>query len=355
LEQYELSRAARRISEFVIEDLSNWYVRRSRRRFWKADRGKDKLAAYQTLYEALMTTLRLAAPFVPFVSEELYQRLREGGAHLLPESVHLSSYPTPDQPPCDFWDEQLSRRMALVRDIVLVGRALRNQAGVKVRQPLPRLIVVDPHGHRRALLDGMESLLLDELNIKRVEYVQDSSALQARRAEPVYRMLGPKFGAKVNAVAEAIRSLEEAQISTLLSSGSLSLQVDNSPVTITAEEVQIVAQDAPGIVLGSDGDLVVAIDTTLNEELELEGLAREFVNRVQNTRKEAQFDVVDRIIISCNAQGKLAKAISCLASYIRTETLAKEIVLPEVSGEYVKTWEIGQEKVTIGVSRVREG
>lgn len=354
LEQYELSRAARRIAEFVIDDLSNWYVRRSRRRFWRAGKGKDKMAAYQTLHEALLTTLRLAAPFVPFISEELYRRLQEGGGEALPESVHLSTYPRPGEEPCDFWDEQLERRMELVRQIVLLGRALRNQAGVKVRQPLPRLIVVDPHGHRRSLLDGLEGLLREELNVRRIEFVNDRAALQTRQVQPVYRVIGPKYGAKVNAIAQAIRSLDEAQITSLLADGHLSLVVDGAQVSITREDVQVVAQQAPGIVLASEGDLIVAIDTTLTEDLELEGLAREFVNRVQNTRKEAQFDVVDRIIISCNAQGKLAKAISRLCPYIRAETLAKEIVLPEVNGEYVKSWTIGEEIVTIGVSRVRE-
>ncbi|MDZ7294236.1 MAG: isoleucine--tRNA ligase [candidate division KSB1 bacterium] len=354
LEQYELSRAARRIGEFVIDDLSNWYVRRSRRRFWKSEMGPDKQAAYQTLYEALLTTLRLAAPFVPFVAEELYLRLREGGDSSLLESVHLDRYPTPGEEPCELWDEQLELRMGLVRQIVLVGRALRNQAGVKVRQPLPRLVVVDPAGRKQALLNGMENLLLEELNVKAVQFVSDATALQTRRAEPVFRVLGPKFGARVNNVAQAIRSLSEQQITTLLDKGSLDLPVDSAVVTITPEDVEVVAHQAPGMVVASEGDLTVAIDTTLTEELELEGLAREFVNRVQNTRKEAKFDVVDRIIISCDAQGKLAKAISCLADYIRAETLAKEIVLPEVKGQYVKTWPIGNSLVTIGVSRVTD-
>ncbi len=354
LAQYELSRAARRIAEFVIEDLSNWYVRRSRRRFWKSETGQDKLAAYQTLYEVLLTIVRLAAPFVPFVTEELYRRLREGGDPSLPESVHLHSYPKPGEPPCELWDEQLENRMGLVRQIVLVGRALRNQAGVKVRQPLARLLVVDPNGRRRTLLDGMENLLLEELNVKTVEFVSDAAALQTRRAEPVFRALGPKFGARVNAVAQGIRTLGEEQISTLLAEGTLSLPADGTVVSITPEDIQVVVQQAPGLVVGSEGDLTVAIDTTLTEELELEGLAREFVNRVQNTRKEARFDVVDRIVIFCNAQGKLAKAISRLADYIRAETLAKEIVLPEVKGDYVKTWSIGENEVTIGVARVTE-
>lgn len=354
LERYELSRAARRLGEFVIDDLSNWYVRRSRRRFWKAENNQDKLAAYQTLYEALTTSVRLAAPFVPFITDELYRRLKAGGGASLSESVHLDAYPTPDQPPCDLWDEQLEERMKLVRQIVLLGRTLRNQAGVKVRQPLARLVVVDPHDRRRAMLDGMENLLLEELNIKRVEFVADYSALHSRRADPVFRALGPKFGNKVNAVAQAIRSLDEQQISTLLARGVLSLSVDGTDVTIAPEDVQVVMQQAPGLVVGTEGELTVALDTTLNEDLELEGLAREFVNRVQNTRKEAQLDVVDRIIISCDAQGKLAKAISRLSAYIRNETLAKEIVLPEVSGEYTKKWNIGEDVVTIGVSRIRE-
>ncbi len=351
LERYELTKAARMISFFVIEDLSNWYVRRCRRRFWKSEMGHDKLAAYQTLYEVLVTTARLIAPFVPFISEEIFLNLRSD-AQGAPSSVHLAEFPNTETPPCAYSDELLEARMDLVRRIVLLGRSLRNEASLKVRQPLRAITLIAASQKRKSLLEGMEELIKEEINVKEIEFLDDLTSLQIRRAEPNFKSLGPKLGKHMAAASEIIKSFTREQIRRLEEKGDEFIFIEGHEVSITADDVTLRDENAEGTLIATEGDLTVALDSNLSEELILEGLAREFINRVQNTRKEAGLDVVDRIRIFCKVEGSLADAIETQSEYIRNETLATEINCTGGNGDFQKEWHIGDTSIIIGLSKV---
>jgi len=347
LEKYDLTRAARGIASFVLDDLSNWYVRRSRRRFWKSEMGRDKLAAFQTLYECLLTVSRLMAPMAPFVSEELYRNLGTAGA----ESVHLCEYPQAGQQPVDFYDDQLEDRMDLVRRIVFLGRSLRNEAGIKVRQPLASISVLVHSDKNRQMIEGMAHLILEELNVKALKFVADQRQLIRRKAEPVFKNLGPKFGKKVNQAAEAIRAFNDEEIGILQQTGSTLLVVDGHEARVTPDDVTILSESAAGLATASEGDLTVALDLAISESLRYEGLAREFVNRVQNMRKEAGFDVVDRIHIWLQASDKLLGAVVAQTDYIKNETLCQILNAGQTGGEFVKEWQIEEEKIVVGITK----
>ncbi len=351
LEKMDLTRATRAISNFVLEDLSNWYVRRSRRRFWKSEMGHDKLSAYQTLYESLVTVCKLMAPFAPFVSEALFRDLTAGGEDVI-NSVHLQRFPQAGEAPLEYRDEMLETRMDLVRRVVFIGRSLRNDASIKVRQPLQTLFVVAKNEKRRNLIAGMETLIGEELNVKNIEFVEQEGALLRRKAEPVFRNLGPKFGKNVNAAANAIRELDEAQIDELLQTGTLNLEWDGSTATLAKDDVQIDTENREGVVTGAEGDLTVALETIITQDLLYEGLAREFVNRTQNMRKDADLQVTDRISVWVEATDDMTKAIEQMKKYICNETLCEDLRLGQKGGDVQKSFTIGEQEVHIGLSKV---
>lgn len=350
LARYDLTRAARAIADFVVDDLSNWYVRRSRRRFWKSEMGADKQAAFQTLYESLITVSRLMAPMAPFMAEEIYRNLRDGDA-AQPESVHLATYPQAGEAPMDFTDEQLEARMDLVRRIVFLGRSLRNEAGTKVRQPLAAITILSRDEKHRQWITGMSGLVLEELNVKALHFVEAQSELVVRHAEPLFKNLGPKFGKHVNRAAEAIRAFSEADIDGLMKAGSKQMVIEGHEAHITAADITIQTENKPGLVVASEGDLTVALETTLTEALRCEGLARELVNRLQNMRKEADFQVTDRIDIWLQASEPLQQAIASQADYIRNETLCETLHLGEMGGEVQKEFTIEDQHLRAGIAK----
>ncbi|HOH06251.1 MAG TPA: isoleucine--tRNA ligase [bacterium] len=351
LARYDLTRASRAISDFVIDDLSNWYVRRSRRRFWKAEMGEDKLAAFQTLYEALFTVSRLMAPMAPFIADEIYRKLNDGGAGHA-DSVHLATYPRAGEAPTDFRDEKLEVRMDLVRRIVFLGRSLRNEAGTRVRQPLAAILVMASDEKHHRMIEGMSGLILDELNVKSLQFVSDQKALLSRRAEPIFKNLGPKFGKNVNKAAEAIRAFSEADIDSLLASGSKQMVIEGHEARITTDDITIQTENREGLVAASEGDLTVALDLNLTEALRCEGLAREFVNRVQNMRKEAGFEVTDRINIWLQASPELEQAVASQSEYITSETLCESLRLGDTGGTFQKELKIEDQLLKAGISRL---
>lgn len=351
LSRYDLTRAARSITNFVIDDLSNWYVRRCRRRFWKSELGEDKRAAYQTLYEVLETVSRLMAPMSPFIAEQIYGSL-VGGRQGLPESVHLTSFPEPAESTYRFRDERLEEEMDVVRRVVSLGRLLRTSSRIKVRQPLTRLIVVAKGERLRRPVSRMANLIEEELNVKKIEFVDDAAALSRRRAEPNFKRLGPRLGKLSKAAADRIRGLSEEEISQLQNAGALTVTIDGQPVKIGAEDVQIIAESIDYLIVEREGDLVVALDTRITEPLRLEGLAREFVNRVQKMRKQAGYDVVDRIKIHYHVSETLGKAIREMADYIKAEALAERISENSGGGEFSQEWEIDGEKAFIGIEKI---
>ncbi len=350
--RYEITKIVRMISDFLVDDVSNWYVRRNRRRFWKSEVGEDKLAAYQTLFEVLQTMAKLIAPVAPFISDEVYRNLNTATGTGL-ESVHLEKFPQPEFPEYNYRDEALESRMELVRDVVLSGRALRNDAGVKVRQPLPRLIVVTKNSDQQAQLNEMLPLIQEELNIKKISYAADAGELMSKKAEPNFKKLGPKFGKNVNRIAAIIRELPAESVQELETNGSLCLQTDGFSGSIEKEDVRIVAEGAEGLVATMDGTYPVALDTTLTAELIEEGIAREVVNRIQNMRKEAGFEVVDRILVGyADGEELISSALAAQKDYIKAETLSEDLITELNGFDLVKEWKIDNKKFTLAIKKV---
>jgi isoleucyl-tRNA synthetase len=315
MDAYDLQRAVRPFVQFV-EDLTNWYIRRSRRRFWKSRNDADKLHAYRTLRYVLVQLCKVAAPFTPFVSEAIYRNLR---GPRMPESVHLCDFPAADDAARD---EGLERQMALVQRVVRLGRQLRTEHDLKVRQPLARLHVVsaDPDVCRQ--VKAFEDLVLDELNVKAVAYDEDESALAHVQVKPDFRRLGPRFGAKMKTVAAAVTSLAPAQAAALAAGHGVALDVGGESVALEAGDVVVQRTPREGLFVAAEGSVIVAVETALTPELVAEGLAREFVSKVQGMRKDADFDVVQRIAVTFEADDEVAAALAAHRAYVMAETLA---------------------------------
>lgn len=348
MDAYDVTKAAKALSEFTIDRLSNWYVRRNRRRFWKSEMGEDKVAAYQTLYECLVTVAKLAAPFAPFLAEELYRNLNRITRRETFESVHLALMPEPDAATID---ESLEERMERAQRIVELVRAMRMKSNLKVRQPLKRIILPVSNEAEQHAVKQMEDVILEEINVKAVEFVTDESGIVKKRAKANFKSIGPKFGKSVKQIAERIKELSGAEIGELERQGSLHLPINGASYTIDAADVEIVREDLHGWLVESDGTVTVALDTELTDELLAEGFAREFVNRVQNLRKESGFAVTDRIAIFYRASGKLAAALQNRAAYIAAETLAVEMRPSDTGGASFATLDINGESADIRIER----
>ena len=349
MENYDLTRTARMVSDFIINDVSNWYVRRNRRRFWKGEMNGDKLSAYQTLYEVLLTTTKLIAPFVPFLAEELYLRLKTDG---MPESVHLVDYPKVSEEMKQKQDSELEQRMAVAQRVVSLARALRNEVKIKVRQPLSRVIVGAPGKSTRQSALSMAEIIREEINVKNVEVTDSIGDLVLKKAKPQFKQLGPKVGKLMKKVAEIITNLSEETICHFEEKGELTLDVEGTPVHLTEGDLEIVEEKkSEDLAIMRDSELVIGLDTRLTPELEAEGIAREFVNRVQNLRKEAGFEVTDRISIFFESDAKFANAILNLADYIKAETLALQIKPEFQEGMISKELQIRDVKFRVSIQR----
>ncbi len=318
MDNYDTMGATKKIDAFV-DSLSTWYVRRSRRRFWKSGDDSDKSAAYLTLFACLDVLNRLMAPFMPFWTEDMYQNMVRSANPNAPESVHLTSFPEVDSA---LMDEALIRKMDLVRDVVSLGHAARKESKVKVRQPLPKLQF---RGSQAALwhdLKEFEDIIRDEINVKLVEEIPSVEDLIEYRAKPQFPKLGPKFGPKGKLVAGAISAMTSEQARQFKERGFGSLVLDSGEtVEIIAEDADIVVNSKPGIMVKVERDFAIVLDTSASPELIAEGLAREFVHKVQNARKDAGFEVSDRIAVGIEGDSLLIAAIEKNADYIKTETL----------------------------------
>jgi isoleucyl-tRNA synthetase len=345
---YEPTRAVRHMEEFV-EELSNWYVRRSRRRFWKEGDTSDKIAAYQTLFECLLTTSKLMSPVAPFVSEWFYQRLSEVVSQG-EESVHISQYPMVN--PADI-DLDLEHRMDLARKISSLVLRIRNKIGVNVRQPLSRIILPIQDAKERKAVDTMAAIIKDEVNIKAIEFVSDETGIVDKKVKPNFPILGKKVGPLMKAVAAQVGTFSNAQINEFEKNGSIHINVEGQHIELVTEDLDIQRSGIHGWEVETDFGISVAADTHLSEELRNEGLAREFVNRVQNMRKEADFDVTDRITIAWQGDDQIDRALSAMKAYICGETLATDILkgtLP--NADTVKTWDIEGVECTILLKKI---
>jgi len=350
-EQYDITKAARAIAGFVIDDLSNWYVRLNRRRFWKSEQGKDKTAAYQTLYEALETVTRLMAPIAPFLAEEIYRNLKNGGDSGT-MSVHLERFPDPGDRMCAYRDDDLIERMALIRKVCFLARSLRSKSGIKVRQPLPELLIIPKDGRQKTHLESGREFILNELNIKELKYVEDRGEIVLKRAKPNFKVIGSKLGRNMKEAQELISALTPAELDEYEAGKALTLDFGDKTYELAAGDLEIFTEDIPGLKIVEENSLTVCINTNLTPELVREGFAREFVNRIQNMRKEAQFDVVDRIRIFLDAPDDLVDTIKNQEEYISRETLTTEIATLFQPGEYEKTLEFDTGTARVGIERV---
>ncbi|MEZ4701707.1 MAG: isoleucine--tRNA ligase [Rhodothermales bacterium] len=352
--EYNPTRAARALEAFV-EALSNWYVRRSRRRFWSAKTGEtdagDKLAAYQTVYECLEAVARLMSPIAPFFGDWLYRALNEVAGRTPHDSVHLALLPAVEE---DALDPALEHRMELARTISSIVLALRNTSGINVRQPLPRIMVVTGGTTTEEAVERVRSIILEEVNVKAVEYVSGSSRVVKRAARANFKALGRRLGPDMKAAAARIKEMSEEEISRFLEEGQIMLDISGRPMPFQGEDIEVVSEGIDGWLVDQEDGVTVALDTTISEALLVEGLARETVNRIQNMRKTADFDVTDRIRVYFQASGRLAAAIAQQAGWIRNETLAASLEeSPHPSGALVETFSIGEEKLTLAVDKIK--
>jgi isoleucyl-tRNA synthetase len=347
MDAYDVTKAARAVSDFTIDQLSNWYVRRSRRRFWKSEMNKEKLSAYQTLYECLNTVAKLTSPFAPFIAEEIYRNLNTVTGKEKFESVHLANFPS-----ITYREPELEEKMEVAQKVVYLTRAIRAKNNLKVRQPLKRMMVV-VEKEKRDALGKMKDVILDEVNIKELVVLDDDSEIVNKTAKANFKSIGPKFGKKVKAAAEIIKNFGKEEIKKLENGENISVEVDGENLTITRDDVEIMSHQIEGWVVESEEGVTVAIDTELNQNLIEEGLAREFVNRVQNMRKDAGFDVTDKINISFSGSPELVKAINNFSDYISNETLAEKLISQQINdGGFRQDWKIGDYECSILIEKI---
>lgn len=348
LDEYEPTKAVRAIEQFA-EELSNWYVRRNRRRFWKAGTTADKTAAYQTLYECLTTLSKLISPVSPFFADWLYRNLN-AVTEAEEESVHLTFYPTVEETAIY---KSLEHKMDMARLITSIVLRIRNQIDINVRQPLSRIILPIKDEEERQAIESVKSVILEEVNVKDIQFVDDDSGIVHKTAKPNFPVLGKKLGPKMKAVAAKVRELNTEEISGFESNGFIDLDLGNDGVVrIEADGLDIVRTGLEGWQVETERGLSVAVDTELSHELKLEGLAREFVNRIQNMRKEADFEVTDRITVGFEGNEELQEAAASMHTYIKAETLATDIETSLLNiSDFEKEWEINGSNCKISVRR----
>ncbi|WP_020530964.1 isoleucine--tRNA ligase [Flexithrix dorotheae] len=327
LGDYEPTKAARAIQEFTVDDLSNWYVRQNRKRFWKGEYNKDKMAAYQTLYTCLETISKLMSPISPFFAERLFKDLNEVSGKESVESVHLSDFPKADE---SVINTDLEEKMALAQNISSLVHSLRKKESLKVRQPLQKILIPDLNEKVTRQIKEVAEIIKAEVNIKEVEFLDDSSGVLVKKIKPNFRKLGQEYGKLVKHIAGAISKFEQADISQLEKENQYKLEIEGQEITITLEDVEITSEDIPGWSIAKDNGLTVALDVTLNDELKQEGIARDIVNRVQNLRKDMGLEVQDKITIKAEKGEELVNtALTTFKEYICTETQALALSIEE--------------------------
>jgi isoleucyl-tRNA synthetase len=316
-EDYEPARAARAIEDFVTENLSNWHVRLSRRRFWDSEPTSDKKAAFESLYECLSTVSQLMSPVAPYFSDWLYQNING-----TKESVHLAYLPKADT---NLIDSSLEQRMEYAQEISSLVLSLRKKTKIKVRQPLQKILIpaIDPEFIGQ--VDRVKELVLSEVNVKEIEYIPDTSGIISKKIKPNFKILGKKLGGKMKLAADAIQQFNTEQISLLEKNGSIDLPLDGEMFNILLDEVEVISDDIQGWLVASDNRITVALDITITDPLRIEGFARELVNRVQNERKESDFQVTDKISIHVQNHPVLNEVFHIYKEYICNETLCESI------------------------------
>ena len=322
-EAYEPTRAGRAIQDFVVDELSNWYVRLCRRRFWKGDYSEDKIAAYQTLYQCLVTIAKLSAPIAPFYSEQLFSDLNGISGLESENSVHIAAWPKVDESAID---ESLEQRMALAQTTTSLVLSLRKKENIRVRQPLQKIMVPVINSEFESHLKQVESLILSEVNVKELEYVHDSNIF-VKSIKPNFKALGPKVGKNMKALSAQVGQFGQDEIQQIEREGKITLDLDGSTFDLISDDVEISTKDIPGWIVASEGSVTVALDITISPELRSEGIARELVNRIQNLRKDSGLEVTDRIHLMVENQPEIEQAVNINKNYICAETLADQLLV----------------------------
>ena len=351
LENYDPTPAARAIQEFVGENLSNWYVRLNRKRFWGGGMTEDKLAAYQTLYTCLETVSMLAAPFAPFMMDRIFRDLNAVSGRHTESSVHLSTYPKADEL---LIDSSLEEMMSLAQRVSSMVLALRRKVSIKVRQPLTKILipVLDPAMARH--IDAVRNLILNEVNVKELELIEQTTGIITKRIKPNFKTLGPKYGKYMKQIAALTAQFSQERIAEIESAPESVLEIDGQQIVVTPADFEITSEDMPGWLVASEGKLTVALDITLTDELRAEGVARELINRIQNIRKDSEFEVTDKIRVEIEQKELVADAVARYADYIGSQTLAVEVKSSaEPQGEVVVATDIDEEPLRIAVTRIR--
>nr|WP_321232603.1 isoleucine--tRNA ligase [uncultured Psychroserpens sp.] len=320
--EYEPTKAARAISDFTQDYLSNWYVRLSRRRFWKGDYQSDKISAYQTLYTCMTTIAKLGAPIAPFFMDRLYMDLNSVTNKEAFESVHLAEFPVYDE---SYVDKSLERKMESAQTISSLVLSLRAKEKIKVRQPLQKIMIPIDSKEQKDEILAVSDLIKSEVNVKDVEVLEDASDILVKQIKPNFKVLGPRFGQDMKAVAQVINSFTAADIKKIEQNGVLDVEVNGKNVTLEQSDVEITSKDIEGWLVASSGALTVALDVTLTDDLKKEGIARELVNRIQNLRKDSGFEITDRIAVQFKKDEQIINAINTNLEYIKTETLTDDL------------------------------
>ena len=321
--EYEPTKAARAISDFVQENLSNWYVRLCRRRFWKGDYAQDKIAAYQTLYTCLVTVAKLGAPIAPFFMEKLYKDLTQATHSEKFESVHLAEFPKYVE---NFVNKSLESKMQKAQTVSSLVLSLRKKEMIKVRQPLQRVMIPVLDSDFKAEIEAISDLIKAEVNVKEIELLEDASGVLVKQIKPNFKALGPRFGKDIGLISKEIQNLSQDQINLLEKNGELTLDISGKSINLTIEDVEISSQDIPGWLVANANGITVALDITINEELRNEGIARELVNRIQNIRKDSGFEVTDKIKVQLQKETTIEQAVKANEGYIKSETLTNELI-----------------------------
>lgn len=346
LNDYEPTKAARAINDFVCDNLSNWYVRLNRKRFWGGEMNEDKLSAFQTLYTCLRTVALLIAPVAPFYADRLFADLNPGA-----KSVHLAAFPEADTA---LIDKNLEERMHLAQTVTSMVLALRRKAAIKVRQPLQAIIVPALNNEMAADLEKIKSLLLSEVNVKELRIVDATGdGMLVKKVKPDFKKLGPKFGKSMKLVAAAVQAMTQQQIAELERDGAVTLDADGTPAVIEKADVEIISQDIPGWLVANEGSVTVALDVNVSDELKAEGIARDIVNRIQNIRKSRGFDITDRITLVFEPDAETDNAVKTFADYIARQVLADAVNVAPVSAlSGVETLDLDGTEIKVAVNKV---
>lgn len=348
-ETYEPTRAGRAISDFVGENLSNWFVRLSRKRYWGGEMTTDKLSAYQTLYTCLATVAKLAAPIAPFYMDQLFADLNRVSGKESDQSVHISDFPAFDE---SVIDSDLEERMALAQKVSSMVLGLRRKEKLKVRQPLAKIMVPILNPRFKEQLEAVESIILSEVNVKEIEYLTDTTGVIKKKIKANFKAMGPKYGKLMKQVAGAIAQMNQDEIGKLEQDGTFILKIAGEDVSITPDDVEITSEDIPGWTVSTEGTVTIALDIEISEDLRHEGIAREFVNRIQNIRKESDFEVTDKISVVIQKHESFNEALVKYSDYLSKQTLAGELILSDkIESSFAREVEVDEIKTLIEVKK----